>query len=356
MQIIINIVATFILAFWPLMFMMSPMMFDAPGSENSKTTIISMMLILCYPIILFLLLGIFGINYFGVNSFKLAQISAVVIAIAFLLFGYYGLLFNALRGIASSGYSVVNDKAYYDGRAIKGADSQTFTIFKDKYRYSYSDYARDKHHLYCNGKVVEGALAEDVVAIENSEQMYWRNSQQVIYEDRILKGAVADRFIAYRGFTGWACSDNDDAFNVYSYGVLLPAVDKDSFKPFNDFYAKDKDHVFKKEKVILPEADAASFELMEDHDFGRDKNHVYYVSTKQPFVVKDADPASFEMLERGYARDRNHIYVIEQYEDVRILEQAHVDSFEVTQYDDATKSEARDVNHYYYDGKIVGAR
>jgi hypothetical protein len=83
---------------------------------------------------------------------------------------------------------------------------------------------------------------------------------------------------------------------------------------------------------------------------------VYYLGVTQPIIVQDADPVSFEVLERGYARDRNHVFVIEQYTNVVKLEQADIDTFEVTRYDDATKSEARDVNHYYYGGKIVGTR
>lgn len=355
MQIFINIAVTFALMFWPIMFMMSPMMFDAPGSDNNKSTVISLMLVLCYPIGIFLLLGITGTPYFGTGTFKLAGISAVIIAIAFSMFGYYGLLSNALRGIASSGYSVVDDSAYYDGKLIDGADSQSFRIF-DEQDYRYSPYARDKHHLFYSGKIVDGALAEDIHEIENSRGMYWRNSRQVIYDDKVLPGANPDSFAVFEGFTGWAFSDNGDQYNVFSYGSPLPAVDRNSFVPLDDFHARDKDRIFNKQDTILPEADAASFELLADHSFARDRHHVYYLSTNQPFAVEGADPASFEVLERGYARDRNNIYVVEQYVNVLKLEQAHADSFEVTQYDDVTKSEAKDAKHYYYDGKIVGDR
>jgi len=64
MQILINIVVTFFLMFWPIVFMMSPMMFDAPGSENDKEHIVTMVLILCYPISLSLLLWLSGAKYF----------------------------------------------------------------------------------------------------------------------------------------------------------------------------------------------------------------------------------------------------------------------------------------------------
>lgn len=356
MHIFINIIVTFVLLFWPLMLMMSPMMLGGPGAVNDNGTIITIMLVLSYPIGLFLLLGMLGLNYFGFNGFGLAINSAVVIAVVFFIFGYFGLLYNTIRGISNSGYSIVDNTVYYDGKSVNVADSKTFIIFDNINRVSYAYYAKDKHHLYYAGKVVEGALAEELKEVEHSRHTYFRNSRQVFYDNKILQGAIADRFSAFEGVTGWACSNNDNEFNVYSYGAPLPAVDRDTFTPLNDFYAKDKDHIFKKEIAILPEADTTSFELMADHDFGKDKNHVYYIETKHPFVVKDADPASFEILDRGYARDRNYIFVIEQYTDVVKLQQAQVESFKVTAYDAVTRSEAQDINHYYYDGKIVGNR
>jgi hypothetical protein len=356
MKIFIHIVVTFVLMFWPIMFMMSPMAFDAPGSDNNKGNIVGMMLTLCYPIGLFLILGMFGVNYFGVNSFKLALISTAIILIAFSLFGYFGLLSNALRGIANSGYSVVGETVYNDGKPIEGADGKTFKILDSRRHSSRSHYALDKNHLYYDGKIVEDALAEDIVEAGSGGSDYFRNSQQVIYRDMVLQGAVADRFAVFDRFTDWAYSASEGEYNVYYRGVLLPTVERDAFAPLNDFFATDKKRIFEGHTVVLMQADAASFELMSDHDFGKDNNHVYYLGVTQPIIVQDADPVSFEVLERGYARDRNHVFVIEQYTNVVKLEQADIDTFEVTRYDDATKSEARDVNHYYYGGKIVGTR
>jgi hypothetical protein len=338
------------------MFMMSPMAFDAPGSDNNKGTVVGMMLTLCYPVGLFLVLGMLGVNYFGVNSFKLALISAAIILIAFSLFGYFGLLSNALRGIANSGYSVVGDTAYNDGKPIEGADGKTFKVLDSRRYSSRHHYALDKNHLYYDGKIVEDALAEDIVEAASGGSDYFRNSQQVIYRDMVLQSAVADKFAVFDRYTSWAYSNKGSEFKVYYNGVLLPTVEREAFAPLNDFFATDKKQIFNGHTVVLTQADAASFELMSDREFGKDNSQVYYLGTRPPVVVQDADPGSFEVLERGYARDRNHIFVIEQYANVVKLEQADIDTFEVTRYDDATKSEARDVNHYYYDGKIVSTR
>ena len=108
MQIAINISITFAFMFWPIIFMMSPMMLGAPGADNDKSQVISVMLFLSYPIGISLLLWIFGGSYFGVKGFKLTIICVAVIVIGFALFGYFGTLSNLAKGIANTGYSIAN--------------------------------------------------------------------------------------------------------------------------------------------------------------------------------------------------------------------------------------------------------
>ncbi len=356
MQTFISIVATFFLLFWPLMFMMSPMMFDAPGSENDKSNVINMMLMLGYPVYIFFFMWIFGLSYFGISSFKLLIISIVVILLGFSLFGYFGILSNLLKGINNSGYSIVEQQVYYDGRPIE-ADTASFTILDaGKHSLSASYYAKDHKHFYYDGKPVENAIPENIRPLNINRQLYWLNDSQVIYDDKIIPDAEPANFHGIDGFYAWTYSNNKDRFQVYCYGEPLPPVDRDSFIPLNDFYAKDKQQVFYKHEPVLADADAETFELFENHDFARDKNHVYYLSTQKPHVIEGADPASFEIYHRGYMKDINHVYHEIQYERIEIMEQADVTSFEETQYDDETRSEARDRNHYYYDGKVVGNR
>ena len=356
MQILINITFTFALIFWPIMFMMSPMMLDAPGSENDRSHVSMMMLVLCYPIVLFILLWIFGGNYFGISGFKLTIISSLIIVSAFSLFGYFGMFFNLHKGISNSGYSVANNNAYYSAKLIEGADSQSFVPIGNDDIYSDTDYAVDRDNLYYRGKIVEGAHTENLKKSTIHRDTYWLNNTQVIYDGKILTKALPGNFSGFDDFNGWTASDNEDHYIVFSYGIALPAVDKNTFTPLNDFIAKDKLQIFEKNKQILNDADASSFKLFEDHNFARDKNHIYYLATKIPFSIDGADTDSFEILDRGYLKDKNSVYKVHQYESIEKLPQADARSFEATQYDDATRSEARDTNHYYYDGKIVGDR
>lgn len=357
MQILINVVVTFVLMFWPIMLMMSPMMFDAPGSQNSKGNMIIMMLVLSYPIFLFLLLWALGGRYFGMSGLKLAVFSAVVVAISFSVFGYFGMLSNLHKGISNTTYSVASNKVYFKGKLIKDADSQSFKMLDDEQMtYSFSDYALDKQYLYCNGTIVEGAVPNNLRKILINNDTYWLNDTQVIYDGSVLQGANPVNFGGFEGFSSWTHSVNAGQYLVFSHGVPLSTVDRATFSPLDNSIAKDKQHIFKGQDRILPGADVATFELQNDHDFGKDKYHVYYLATKLPFAINAADPGSFAILQRGYVKDKTNVYVVHLYESIERLEQADAASFEATQYDDVTQSEARDANHYYFGGKVVGDR
>ncbi len=356
-QTTVNIITTIAIMFWPLMFMTSPMMFDAPGSENDKSNVVILMLILCYPAVLFLFLWITGSSYFGIKASTMLVISCVVITTGFALFGYFGMLYNLYRGIANTGYSVVNDNVYYDAKPIKGADAKSFGLLNENsFGHFNRSYARDRQNLYYRGKALEGVIPDALEMKKLAGNTYLINKSQVIYYDKILPGAEPETFGDFDGFDNWTFSDNHNQYIVYSGSTPLPAVDKSTFKPLSSTIAKDHQHIFSQHTRILPEADTASFELLEDTDFARDNMHVYYLSTNEPFVIQGADPATFQVLDRGYLKDKNYVYHVQQYESVDKVEIADVDSFKVTHYDEDNKSEAFDKNHYYYDAKIVGDR
>lgn len=355
MQIFLNIAITFALMFWPIMFMMSPMMLGAPGADNDKSALTGMLLFLCYPVGIFLLLWIFNGSYFGFRGFTLTIISIVVIALAFSLFGYISLFSNLARGIANSGYSIADDQVYYDGKLIETADSESFIDFKEN-EFRSSWHAKDKNYFYYSGVIVEGAIPDNIQKTDINGDVYWLNSTQVIYGDKILPGANPDKFSGFEDFRGWTYSISNGQYFVYINGKRLPDVDKDTFTPLSEFIGKDKSHIFEQDKMILSETDARNFELFDDHSFGKDNNYIYYMAHVKPFAIEGIDLESFEILDWSYLKDKNHIYYTHQYKSIEKLNQIDVASFEITDYDESTNSHARDKNHYYYGAKIVGDR
>lgn len=356
MQILLNIGVTLALMFWPLLIMMSPMLFDAPGSENDLNGVSSALIFLAYPIFIFLLMGVFGARYFGLNSFICAAVSAAIIFCVFWLFGYFSMFSNLQKGIANSGYSITEKGVYYNAEKIEGADSESFTLYnKEDYQYDYSvsQYASDKSHFYFRGKAVEGVDPTDIEGKIIGYELYWLTDSQVIQGNKILAEANPQTFAAYDNVSGWTYSMTPEKSIIYSYGEVLKDVDFASFQPLSDFLGKDKQHIFKNTQVILSEADADTFQLLPDRDFGRDKNRVYYLATLNPFAIEGADPDSFEVLDRGYLKDKNHVYHVQQYESVDLMPMVDISSFVVTNYDEQTKSDAKDKLHFYYGGEVV---
>lgn len=359
MHIFINIAVTISLLLWLPFIMMSPMIFDAPGSENDRRGVSHALIVLAYPLYIFLIMGVFGAKYFGVNSFICAGVSGAVIFCIFWLFGYFSMFRNLQRGIANSGYSITENAVYYNAKQIEHADRASFTLFnKENYQYEYSVslYARDKFHFYFCGKVVEGVDPSNTHGEIVANDLYWLTDSQVILGNKILVGANPNNFSGYDGVTGWTYSTSQGETIIYSSGEALKNVDVASFQPLSDFIGKDKHHIFKKNDTILSGADAKSFELLPEHDFARDKHHVYYLATRNPVVIDGADPDSFEVLNRGYLKDKNHVYYVQQYERVNAMVMADPTSFVVTPYDEQTKSDANDKLHFYHGGEVVHTR
>ncbi len=359
MKIVANILITLAFMFWPILFAMSPMMLAAPGTENDKSQVGFVILLLSFPVAISLLLWIFGGSYFGISGLKLTIISTAVVVSGLTVFGYFGMYLNLTKGISNSGYSVAAGRVYYDGKVIEGADSESFSILEDdRYGSSIAYSAKDGSHLYHAGVIVQGAIPGNLKRIKINNETYWVNATQVILDDRVLQDANPQEFYGFENhdYSGWTYSTIGQRYTVYIHGKRLPGVDRDSFTPLSEFFAKDKNHIFKQDEIILPEANAEDFELLEYYDFGKDKNHIYYLAHLQPFAIKGIDVESFEILERGFLRDKNHVYVTHQYSSITRLEQADAASFEVTGYEDSTDSDARDKNHYYYGEKVVGNR
>ena len=56
---------------------------------------------------------------------------------------------------------------------------------------------------------------------------------------------------------------------------------------------------------LIEQADVASFEVL-GRNFAKDKNHIYF---KSDVISNQVDHASFEVLDGNLVRDKNHVYV-----------------------------------------------
>ncbi|CAA0125698.1 Uncharacterised protein [BD1-7 clade bacterium] len=365
MKVALNILVAFVLMYWPIVLMMSPMMFDAPGSQNKRDVVLTVTLVLCYPIIIFALYWLFGLHFFGVAPDKALLVASVVVISAILFFGYGKLLMYSFRGIATSGYSIAKGQVYFDGLAIDAdADSFKPLVQGDSDRFVY---AADKNHVFYAGKALKIEDPTTFRPLNNDDQTgdgylagsdeYWTDGTSVFLAGRALEGATPHGFsVADDIFSGpFAYWHSESASYVYFAGEILPSVDANTHQVLHGHISKDAQHIYNGAELILPEADAMSFSLLEnDTTIGIDDQAVYNVLYRQSGKIEGADPASIVAFDRGYLKDAKRVYYRQQWDPVEVLSGADPQTFEVTGWVEATDSEARDANNLYRDGKVVG--
>lgn len=347
MKLAINIIVTFALCWWPLILMMSPMMFDAPDSENDKSIVIGGLLFMSYPVILFLLLGLFGAEFYGINSWRLAIISAVILALIFTVFGYASMVSNVMRGIPNSGYGVVDGQVYYNARPIKQADAASFHAFQREefgYLHSAQSYAKDHQHLYYQGNVVANVDITNVEGKVLGSNLYWLTDHTVIYQGTVINGADPQSFQPFKQYTSWASSGTGDDKHIFYQHQRLEQADAATFEILDHSYAKDRQHIYYGLTPILEEADPIHFMLLDEY-VARDEDAVYFLNGTDSHRIALATPQEFTALGRNYYKSQDRIFYIEAYQAVHVLEGVDAQTFEVTDYDSETGSDARDAQH-----------
>lgn len=328
-SMIIDIVVTLLLLFWPVVFGTSFMMFDAPGSTNDASHILFVLAVLAYPAYIFLLYWIFRGTYFGISGRTMAIVSiGVVVAISGLFYGR--LAVNAVRGVQNAGITITEERVYYNGKVLPDADPATFAPVPHNSHPDWSDYHADANRVYFRGDVIEDADARAFGPASITERAetyagdagYFRLSNE-IYTD----GTRLFRFGAPlpQSNGGPVIAIGERHFihdhRVYHESVPLETADPDTFTALSGVVGKDAGHLFFYTEPVQPVPDLASFSIV-DGSFGEyatDAERVYHVGEDAVVVVDGADPKSFVF----------------------------------TGWDGATRSEARDAHRRYLEGKPV---
>jgi hypothetical protein len=358
MHIVINIIVTLTLLYWPVVVMMSPMMFAAPGSEDDKGALINGILFMSYPVVIFIVLGVFGGKYFGMSSFILAFVSAVIVFVVLSFFGYTSMVVNVIRGIPNSGYGVVGQTVYYNADPILEADPASFKAYKrEDYHNEFSVdlYAVDNQYLYFRGKPLANVSVKNLSGKIIAYDFYWLNDTQVIKRGEVMEGLDPLNFGDYEGFSYWTYSKVGEDYRLYYDNTLVELADFSSFMPLNDALAKDRSRIFYDGKPISVEADIESFEAFSIYGFARDKDRLYYFGGDNLILISGADPDSFDELGWNYYKDKNTIYYVEE-DGTSILESANYSSFQVLGYVEGHEYDAKDANGYYVRGAKVSGQ
>lgn len=296
MSLFINIVVTFTVLFWPMIWVASIMMAGGPGASNDAGLIRSSIAFVSYPLFLFLILTVLNIRFWGVSSFYFAAISAVFVFLTQI--PNLKLLINLKKGIMNSGYSVVGDKAYYNGNSIESADAASFHILDGDLLGYRVNYAWDAVALYYNGKVIEGAKSSELKLIFTGHGDYFVSSDdQIFYGGLVLQDCHPNGFrFPEHSYGCWAICDQDDASFVYFYSQKVEGADGRSFIPLGGYTGKDDFHFYHQDTVLETDTDPSSFNLFQKFcHYGRDSESVYFVGS-QLLKVEGADPDTFEEM------------------------------------------------------------
>ncbi|WP_314015108.1 DKNYY domain-containing protein [Leptotrichia wadei] len=215
---------------------------------------------------------------------------------------------------------------YFIGKKIKDVSPKGFEILDAKYvkddknLYKLED---DLSSYFLSNEIktkkvsIDGLDVKSFKVLENNKDYYFNyyvdKSNVYLDKDNLEKITGADR----NSFEILGYSIARDKNNVYKKGEKLGNIDIASFKYFDNWIAKDKNRVFyMDDRKDIKNADAKTFERMEESYYFRDKNNVFalkndYSDSNYNLVLemsKNIDRSSFDILNNEFGKDKNGVY------------------------------------------------
>lgn len=100
-----------------------------------------------------------------------------------------------------------------------------------------------------------------------------------------------------------------DSLHVFHKGHKLSEIDVNSFKVIAKFLTRDKLGVYLENKKIT-NSDGLSFRFINDN-YAIDNNQIYHFSSNDYSVIKNVDRESFTPIDNLYAKDKKHVYYLD---------------------------------------------
>ena len=236
----------------------------------------------------------------------------------------------------------------------------------------FKDYFKDKNNVYIvaserpistdsiNTKLnfykLIGANPKTFELIDN----FGRDDKNVYFLDKKLKGIDAKTFeeISFsivKDKNGLHILLNSDDFGIKTRNLKISGLDLKTFKKLENGYYQDKNNVYydlDNNLYTIKNADLATFEVLNSPYsssiyFAKDKNNVYYQNKKINGIVADG----FEQIQSNFIKDKNGIYKFEENENEKSLKitliNAKIDFENLKELD--WKYFGDDKNIYYFD-------
>jgi len=252
--------------------------------------------------------------------------------------------------IVGANFITDGDKFYYGDKEIIGEpDLETFESIGWMY-------AKDANNIYLYSKNQNLYKVWPIADLETFEGMthdFAKDKNQIYSDGLILDGADRETFdvLPY----GYAIDKN----NIYAHGKIIPELDAGTFEIINSHFMRDETKLLfggYDYDLYLPDMDPNSYKT---HDVWTrlvtDEDTFYYVGRGSRGInyygSKIIDPSTFEQVNYKYAKDKNHVYYIDDMEKTdgpKLIEGADANTFYIIH-----RWHAEDKNNKYTNGVIV---
>ena len=182
---------------------------------------------------------------------------------------------------------------FWCGEPIHVADKKTFVIIGDKDD-EFTHWAKDKYNAYYMGKQpVPLADYNSFHLIKEIDSMgvqgcYAADKYRVYYKDHIVEGADPETFTEIIDWVG------QDKHRVYYQWKATDIKDYNQLSHIGDFYS-DGSHIYTSEFKVFEDADPLTFRQLEGSSWYVDKDHVWWRG-KEMKEVKEADAATLQLV------------------------------------------------------------
>ena len=227
--------------------------------------------------------------------------------------------------------SVFIDKQRLEGVSPKGFEvlNSDLSFIKDYKNVFYLDRAEDGITFIPRVQNIEGV---DIATLEfagGHYSNYYKDKNNVYFVDN-RDDKIKFKKLAYVNPKTFEMVDDTfarDDKNIYLFEYKLDGIDAKTFEKISSNIVKDKNGLYflediekenenieiKTRKINIKGLDLKTFEHIDDYYY-KDKNNIYYDLNNNLYTIKNADLATFEVLNSPYsssiyfAKDKNNVY------------------------------------------------
>ena len=233
-------------------------------------------------------------------------------------------------------FSKDKNSVYVEKQRLEGVNPKGFEILdsnlnfiKDYKNIFYLDRADDGITFIPRVQNIEGV---DVATLEFAGgyySKYYKDKNNVYFMDN-RDGKIKFKKLSYVNPKTFEMVDNTfarDDKNLYLFEYKLDGIDAKTFEKISSNIVKDKNGLYflediekenenieiKTRKINIKGLDLKTFEHIDDYYY-KDKNNIYYDLDNNLYKIKNADLATFEVLNSPYsssiyfAKDKNNVY------------------------------------------------